>query len=574
MKRFIISLAILVFSIPVFSQGWVFISGTITDTDNGFPVAGQPVTIYSDSTSGLFYYNVVFTDSSGYYFDEIPAMSDTTGILYVQVTDCNGIVTVATIIFDPVNSTFTQDFTICTMSAPCEAYFYYSLLDNMVIQFTDFSAGNPYSWYWDFGDNTFSSEQNPVHQYNSSGWFTVTLSISNQSTNCYDSYSEEIYVYDSISPGCSSSFYYLPDPAGSPDAFQFMDASLGNIIRWLWDFGDGSISEEQFPFHQFPGPGTYEVCLAVEGVDCADTSCQVITISDTVYQQVYGQVFAGNFPLQAGKVMIYAQTPNGAYTPLDEGCPVDSNGIYFFTLVPEGTYLIQAIPADSIAFLPTYYRDAATWQNALQVVIGQPENPYNINLVQVPIGTEYYGPGSLTGQINNLGMERSMTENVIILLLDQNLVNIGFSRVGNDGRFVFPSLDYGTYHIRADLAGVGSENLKFEISPEIPDVEVVLNYTGNSVLGTDEPNDASTVLVYPIPAKDRLYIDVNLNVETTLSIVLYSISGACVYRDFQSSSQPGKTIIIPLDRLTAGIYFLELTDGNGLRIDKKVVISW
>lgn len=34
------------------------------------------------------------------------------------------------------------------------------------VQFTDQSLGNPVGWFWDFGDDTYSESQNPLHIYN------------------------------------------------------------------------------------------------------------------------------------------------------------------------------------------------------------------------------------------------------------------------------------------------------------------------------------------------------------------------------------------------------------------------
>jgi uncharacterized protein (TIGR02145 family) len=47
------------------------------------------------------------------------------------------------------------------------------------IEFTDLSSNNPTNWLWDFGDNSTSEEQNPVHEYSSFGEYTVTLTASN-----------------------------------------------------------------------------------------------------------------------------------------------------------------------------------------------------------------------------------------------------------------------------------------------------------------------------------------------------------------------------------------------------------
>ncbi|WP_407281919.1 cobaltochelatase subunit CobN [Methanolobus sp. WCC1] len=48
----------------------------------------------------------------------------------------------------------------------------------LTVQFNDLSE-NATSWYWDFGDGENSTEQNPVHTYDSVGFFNVKLKVSN-----------------------------------------------------------------------------------------------------------------------------------------------------------------------------------------------------------------------------------------------------------------------------------------------------------------------------------------------------------------------------------------------------------
>jgi len=47
------------------------------------------------------------------------------------------------------------------------------------ITFTDLSAGPAALWQWDFGDDTTSTEQNPVKSYDSPGTYTVFLEVTN-----------------------------------------------------------------------------------------------------------------------------------------------------------------------------------------------------------------------------------------------------------------------------------------------------------------------------------------------------------------------------------------------------------
>jgi len=55
-----------------------------------------------------------------------------------------------------------------------------SISCNSTISFTDISTNGPSSWLWDFGDGNTSTNQNPIHNYTSSGVFDVKLTTTNQ----------------------------------------------------------------------------------------------------------------------------------------------------------------------------------------------------------------------------------------------------------------------------------------------------------------------------------------------------------------------------------------------------------
>jgi hypothetical protein len=50
-------------------------------------------------------------------------------------------------------------------------------MDRRLIAFQDKSYGKVVSWRWDFGDNTTSTEQHPIHQYEKGGEYVVTLYV-------------------------------------------------------------------------------------------------------------------------------------------------------------------------------------------------------------------------------------------------------------------------------------------------------------------------------------------------------------------------------------------------------------
>ena len=54
------------------------------------------------------------------------------------------------------------------------------------VQFTasvEEETGGPFTFAWDFGDGSKSTEQNPVHTYAKVGEYTATLTVTNQKNN-------------------------------------------------------------------------------------------------------------------------------------------------------------------------------------------------------------------------------------------------------------------------------------------------------------------------------------------------------------------------------------------------------
>jgi PKD repeat protein/Zn-dependent protease len=49
----------------------------------------------------------------------------------------------------------------------------------LTVRFRDFSAGNPVTWAWDFGDGSTSTEKDPQHTYTKEGWYTTRLRVTN-----------------------------------------------------------------------------------------------------------------------------------------------------------------------------------------------------------------------------------------------------------------------------------------------------------------------------------------------------------------------------------------------------------
>lgn len=145
------------------------------------------------------------------------------------------------------------------------------------IQFTDTSLGSVSMWHWDFGDGGTSNEKNPLHHFQDTGHFTITLTVTNN--GCSDSIIVPNYIF--IQPPVAAF-------ASTLDCSQkflrtFDDQSIAPE-SWNWDFGDGDTSTQRNPAHTYINTGIYNVQLIVTNGACADTTISPVYIIDETPQ--------------------------------------------------------------------------------------------------------------------------------------------------------------------------------------------------------------------------------------------------------------------------------------------------
>ncbi len=148
----------------------------------------------------------------------------------------------------------------------------------LTVNFSDESSGDIDSWSWDFGDGATSTEQNPTHEYSSSGTYTVELTVTGPGGSDTETKSDYITVYEPITADFSGS----PTSGEAPLTVSFSDESTGDVSAWEWDFGDGATSTEQNPTHEYSSAGTYTVTLTSSN-SCdsdAETKVDYITVNE------------------------------------------------------------------------------------------------------------------------------------------------------------------------------------------------------------------------------------------------------------------------------------------------------
>ena len=161
----------------------------------------------------------------------------------------------------------------------------YKGCEDLLVHFSDLSnIPTATSWYWNFGDNGFSYQQNPNHLYVDPGLYDVSLTL----TTSYGCTSTLVWT-DMITVWKLPYAYFTPTPdivsELAPTIF-FNDQSL-NAVGWNWNFGDtnyiNNISNLQFPIHDYTDTGYYTVTLvATSEFGCTDTIRQNIYVDPNV----------------------------------------------------------------------------------------------------------------------------------------------------------------------------------------------------------------------------------------------------------------------------------------------------
>ncbi len=228
---------------PLSSWHWAFGDGaTLSGIQN-------PVHVYGSAAQ----YNVTLTttDASG----------------------CSGSTTHQVIVNELPNVAFTT-----TASIHC---------NNDTVHFVNQTTGQTsqtlYTWY--FGEPTSGSSDtshlvNPTHVYDTSGTYYVTLIVEDPN-GCISQTMDTV----EIQALPVTNFTYTT--ACANDTIFFTDLSYvpggSNIVTWAWDFGDGTTSSLQNPYHIFASTGTTSF-----NVTLTTTSSDGCSSSKTLPVQVFG----------------------------------------------------------------------------------------------------------------------------------------------------------------------------------------------------------------------------------------------------------------------------------------------
>jgi PKD repeat protein len=112
-------------------------------------------------------------------------------------------------------------------------------------------------YLWDFADGTTSTEFEPTHIFEEDGVYNVKLTVTGDGGIAF--YYRLVEVY----PVPVADFEMTPDVVMLPDQVTRFFNFSQQADFYQWDFGDGTISTETNPTHQYEEVGLYDVTLDV-----------------------------------------------------------------------------------------------------------------------------------------------------------------------------------------------------------------------------------------------------------------------------------------------------------------------
>lgn len=142
------------------------------------------------------------------------------------------------------------------------------------VHFINNSEAGTYKWQYGDGSPYDSGVANPTHFYEEQGEYGAWLIVRTEA-GCYDSLMGLVNTKHPI----DAIFTMSTDSVCQKSNISFEDNSIGSLVNWAWDFGDGGTSATQSPTHHYTLAGTHTVRLIVtDDVPCSDTTYQTVYI--------------------------------------------------------------------------------------------------------------------------------------------------------------------------------------------------------------------------------------------------------------------------------------------------------
>jgi gliding motility-associated-like protein len=251
----------------------------------------------------------------------------------------------------------------------------------IVSNFTDLSTNTPTSWYWDLGNGSTSTIQNPSTTYINPGVYTVTL----VATNGSGSDTQVFTNYITVAPSPTVAFTADSTPSCQvPRTISFTNNSIpggSGTTTYLWDFGDGNTSSSANPSHTYTAFGNYTVTLLVTNGNGCSKSLIKTSYIKILAKPTAAFTASGNNSCTAPVTTTFTNTSSNAvsyeWSFGDGGTSTATNPTHTYTT--NGTYNVRLIATNAAGCKDTFTSSSL-------VNIGAPNASFNASSLTVCSG--------------------------------------------------------------------------------------------------------------------------------------------------------------------------------------------
>ena len=146
------------------------------------------------------------------------------------------------------------------------------------VNFTAKNSPKNGSYLWNFGDGSFSNQENPIHIFKKSGTFDVSLSVTNPNDGQISTIAMRDLITINPKPEADFEWSYTNSPVGEPTA-KFVNTSV-NANSFVWKFTENRSSAEVSPSVIYSSKGKQPVILEVQNsFGCKDEQMKIVQVN-------------------------------------------------------------------------------------------------------------------------------------------------------------------------------------------------------------------------------------------------------------------------------------------------------
>ena len=420
-----------------------------------------------------------------------------------------------------------------------------------------FVTPNSYSYLWDFGDGTITTQTEEYqyfnyllnvsyHKYSQQGIYIAKLTLSN---SCGNSFTDSIQVTIKDNVPVNGGFNY--DYSITYRAGDEIDFFAAGGLSYSWDFGDSSpiidttgiISEIS---HTYYNSGIYNIKVIVSN-ECG--------IADTIYNNIFIYPSESNY-ITSFKFLSINPNPFGV---------IDNDNGTIYVTVPYGTNITNLTPTithTGVSISPL--SNAA--QNFTNII--------------------YYSVIAEDGSINTYSVfikvapSGASNQKAITSFSFQNYNPAVVATINESAKTISATVPYGSIltNLIATFTHTGTDvivnNVQQISGTTINDFSSSQNYTVIAenassatytvnvvVTGIEELREKLSINIYPNPNNGNFILSIENAGNKAISLSIFDISGRNVFNEkFVNRSVLNENINV--SSLESGIYLVKISDGN------------